>query len=60
VEQRLETLRRWIPEIPFSVGSSVLKPGGRPEESLRNADEAMYGSKPAATSGRLRSGRRNR
>ena len=59
-DRRLETLRQRIPAIAFSVGSSVLKPGGKPEESLRNADEAMYGSKPAATSGRLRSGRRNR
>jgi PleD family two-component response regulator len=53
-------LRRRIPTIAFSVGASELKPGGKPEETLRFADEAMYASKPDQTLRRARFGRRNR
>jgi diguanylate cyclase (GGDEF)-like protein len=60
VDQRLETLRERIPSIAFSVGASELKPGGKPEETLHVADEAMYASKPDQTLRRARFGRRNR
>jgi diguanylate cyclase (GGDEF)-like protein len=60
VDERLETLRKRIPSIAFSVGASELKPGGKPEETLGVADEAMYAAKPDQTLRRFRSGRRNR
>ncbi|HEX7419732.1 MAG TPA: GGDEF domain-containing protein [Thermoanaerobaculia bacterium] len=60
VDERLETLRQRIPSIAFSVGASELKPGGKPEETLHVADEAMYASKPDQTLRRVRFGRRNR
>ena len=60
VDERLQTLRERIPAIAFSVGASELKPGGKPEETLHAADEAMYASKPDQTLRRARFGRRNR
>ena len=60
VDQRIETLRARIPSIAFSVGSAELKPGGKPEETLRNADAAMYNSKSDQTARRARAARRSR
>ncbi|HEV8632431.1 MAG TPA: GGDEF domain-containing protein [Thermoanaerobaculia bacterium] len=52
---RIELLRRRFagvpdegPEIRFTVGHSVLAPGGSPEAALKEADEAMYRLKAGA------------
>ncbi|HEV7502607.1 MAG TPA: GGDEF domain-containing protein, partial [Vicinamibacteria bacterium] len=51
VEGRVAALRERLrvssdgPPIAFSVGVAELAPGGRPEDALRGADEAMYAAK---------------
>jgi diguanylate cyclase (GGDEF)-like protein len=53
-EERVQRLRGRLrsgpapgPEVPFSAGSAVLEPGGRPEEALEAADRSMYAAKAA-------------
>jgi diguanylate cyclase (GGDEF)-like protein len=36
-----------MPRVDFSVGRAYLEPGGKPEETLRAADAAMYTAKTA-------------
>jgi GGDEF domain-containing protein len=40
-----DSAAEWRPPIGFSVGVAELAPGGRPEDALRGADEAMYAAK---------------
>ena len=58
-EPLVERLRRRMAENPeegppirFSVGSSVLAPGGSPEQAVHEADEAMYRFKAGSRRGR--------
>lgn len=47
IDQRLEKLQLRS-RVRFSVGSSQLAPGGKPEQALTDADEAMYAAKTSA------------
>jgi diguanylate cyclase (GGDEF)-like protein len=51
---RVEKLRACLagvpargPDVPFSAGSALLRPGGRPDEALAAADRSMYVAKAA-------------
>ncbi len=63
IDERLARLRGRLreaafPRIAFSAGYSEMPPGGRPEEALRAADDAMYESRSASTSKRVLNPRR--